>query len=155
MMVNEFDLPQPTFKFDVHLTTTSDTRHEYVVFIPTGSTDGPFGVDVPENAKVQDLSIAYKCEVIALHPGETLLSRTSTWLRGQNANSKTLPVRSLRSYFPIGPAPSKGVDWKKMVIDVVIVTSFIMEKDDFVYALPDRNECRLIGTSLKKASVTN
>ncbi|KAL5520795.1 hypothetical protein ACEPAF_2798 [Sanghuangporus sanghuang] len=151
---------------------TSDTRHEYVVFIPAGSKSGPFGVDVPENARVQDLvkkvreseyskglgdeeSIAYKCGVIALHPEETLLSRTSTWLRGQNANSNMSPVRSLISYFPNGPAPSKDVDWKKMVIDVVIVTSSIMEKDDFVYALPDRNESRLIGTSLKKASVTN
>ncbi|KAL5520789.1 hypothetical protein ACEPAF_2792 [Sanghuangporus sanghuang] len=151
---------------------TSDARHEYVVFIPAGYTNSPFVVDVPENARVQDLvkgvresgygqelgdeeSIAYKCGALALHPEETLLSRTSTWLRGQNANSKMSPAVGLRSYFPNGPAPSKDVDWKKIVIDVVIVTSSIMKKDDFVYALPDRNESRLIGTSLKKASVTN
>ncbi|KAL5514693.1 hypothetical protein ACEPAG_2009 [Sanghuangporus baumii] len=150
---------------------TSDTRHEYVVFIPASSMSSPFVVDVPENARVQDLvnkvcesrdgkalgdeeSIAYKCGVVFLYPQETLLSRISTWLRIQVANSNLPRAVGLKSYFPNGPAPSRDVDLKKMVIDVVIVTNSIMEKDDFVYALPDVNESRLIGASLKKASVT-
>ncbi|KAL5514692.1 hypothetical protein ACEPAG_2008 [Sanghuangporus baumii] len=69
--------------------------------------------------------IAYKCGVVIVHPAETLLSRISTWLRGQDINSKMSPESSLRSYFPNGPAPSKDVDLKKMVIDVVIVTDSI------------------------------
>ncbi|KAL5514697.1 hypothetical protein ACEPAG_2013 [Sanghuangporus baumii] len=150
---------------------TSDTRHEYVVFVPADYMDSPFVVDVPENARVQDLvekvcesmygsdlrnetPISYKCGVVFLYPQETLLSRISTWLRGQATNSNLPSAVGLRFYFPNGPAPSKDVDVKKMVIDVVIVTDSIMEKDDLVYALPDVNESRLIRASLKKASVT-
>ncbi|OCB91863.1 hypothetical protein A7U60_g858 [Sanghuangporus baumii] len=137
---------------------SSETQHEYVVFVPESSSDGTFVVDVPENSRVQNLvekaresgygsglrnemPIAYKCGVVSLHPKATLLSRISTWLRTQGASSKRLiPTADLRSYFPNGPAPSKDVDVKEIVIDIVIVTNSnqICRREDTVSAIWER-----------------